>query len=140
MRAVVWITDGSWEACVDAARSLVPVDAEVRLLHVAPASVEALAEHGRAGRMGRRPPSPSGLRAITDEAARALLDEARSRFGREAEAVALRGRAEHEVVNACASADLLVLARDGEARPGPKSLAPHARFVVDHARCPVILV
>jgi hypothetical protein len=33
-----------------------------------------------------------------------------------------------------------VLARDGERKPGPKSLGPRSRFVVDHATCPVLLV
>jgi nucleotide-binding universal stress UspA family protein len=140
MRAIVWITESSWQACVDAARLFVVPDAEVTLLHVAPGSVEALAEHGPARRLGRRPPPGPPLRTITDEAARTLLDDARARLGRAAETVALRGRVEHEVLDACASADVLVLARDGEPRPGPKSLGRHARFVVDHAPCPVILV
>jgi hypothetical protein len=48
---------------------------------------------------------------------------------------------EREVVAAAEGADLLVLARDGErGRPGPKSLGPATRFVVDHAPCPVLLV
>jgi hypothetical protein len=48
---------------------------------------------------------------------------------------------EREVVAACAGADLLVLARDGaDDRLGPKSLGKHARFVVDHAPCQVLLV
>ena len=51
------------------------------------------------------------------------------------------GRVEREVVTACAGADLLVLARDGDdERLGPKSLGRHARFVVDHAPCRVLLV
>ena len=37
-------------------------------------------------------------------------------------------------------ADLLVLARDGGPHPGPKSLSPRTRFVVDHATCAVLLV
>jgi len=28
----------------------------------------------------------------------------------------------------------------GERKPGPKSLGPKARFVVDHATCPLLLV
>lgn len=37
--------------------------------------------------------------------------------------------------------DLLIVARDGDrSRPGPKSLGPATRFVVDHAPCPVVLV
>jgi nucleotide-binding universal stress UspA family protein len=48
---------------------------------------------------------------------------------------------EREVVEAAGQADLLVLARDGDReRPGPKSLGPPPRFVVDHAPCGVLLV
>ena len=39
-----------------------------------------------------------------------------------------------------AGADLLILARDGELRLGPKSLGPRSRFVLDHAPCQVLLV
>ncbi|MGF1424961.1 hypothetical protein [Kitasatospora sp. LaBMicrA B282] len=37
---------------------------------------------------------------------------------------------------------LLILARDGDRahHPGPHSLGPAGRFVVDHAPCPVLLV
>jgi hypothetical protein len=54
--------------------------------------------------------------------------------------VAQRGRVEREVVEACAGADLLVLARDGELRLGPKSLGPRTRFALDHAPCQMLLV
>jgi nucleotide-binding universal stress UspA family protein len=64
-----------------------------------------------------------------------------SRLGRPARTVAARGHVEHEVVRAAEDADMLVLARDGgHARPGPHSLGPAARFVVDHAPCRVLLV
>ena len=142
MRAVVWISEDTWEACVDQARSLVPEDAEVTLLHVAPTDVEDLASSGGARLLGRHPPPPSGppLRAIADEEAQALLEEALNRLGRPARTVARRGRVEREVVQACAGADLLILARDGEARLGPKSLGPRTRFALDHAPCQVLLV
>lgn len=142
MRAVVWIAESTWEACVDQARALVPGDAEVTLLHVAPSDVEDVAARGATRLLGRRPPPPPGppLRAIAAEEAQALLESALGRFGRPAQVDSRRGRIEREVVNACAGADLLVLARDGESRAGPKSLAPHARFVVDHAPCQVLLV
>ncbi len=45
------------------------------------------------------------------------------------------------MVAACAEADLLLLARDGDhTRLGPRSLGPAARFVLDHAPCRVLLV
>jgi len=142
MRAVVWISEDTWEACVDHARSLVPGDAEVTLLHVAPTDVEDLASHGGARLLGRHPPPPSGppLRAIADEEAQALLGEALKRFGQSAHTVARRGKIEREVLDASAGADLLVLARDGEPRLGPKSLGPRTRFALDHAPCQVLLV
>ena len=71
----------------------------------------------------------------------ALLDAAAARLGRPAERDARRGRLEREVVAACADADLLIVARDGDrTRLGPKSLGPATRFVLDHAPCRVLLV
>jgi nucleotide-binding universal stress UspA family protein len=142
MRAIVWIAESTWEACVDRAKELLPDDAEVTLLHVAPADVEDVAARGAARLLGRRPPPPPGppLRAIAAEEAQALLESAQSRLGRAAQLDSRRGRVEREVVGACDDADLLVVARDGDARVGPKSLGPHTRFVVDHARCHVLLV
>jgi nucleotide-binding universal stress UspA family protein len=145
MRALVWIVEDTWEATVAEAASFLPADAEVTLLHVAPAGVEEVAGGARHGLLGRRHPPPPphhhGLREISEEAAQELLADARERLGRPAELVSLRGRVEHEVVGAAQDADLLVLARDGDHdRLGPHSLGPPARFVVDHAPCRVLLV
>jgi nucleotide-binding universal stress UspA family protein len=142
MRAVVWISEGSWEACVDQAAALLPTDADVTLLHVSPLDVEELAGRGGPRLLGRHAPPPPGppLRVIAEEEAQALLGEARARLDRPAQTVSRRGRIEREVVALCADADLLILARDGEPRLGPKSLGKHTRFVVDHAPCQVLLV
>lgn len=142
MRVLVWIAENTWEACVDQARALLPGDAEVTLLHVAPTDVEELAAGGRAALLGRRPPPPPGprLEAISAEEAQAQLHAAQGRLARPAQVISRRGRVEREVLEACAGADLLVLARDGEPRLGPKSLGPCTRFVVDHAPCPVLLL
>jgi len=142
MRAVVWITERSWETCVDEAAALLPADADVTLLCAVAADVEAVAAGGRAGLLGRRPPPPAepSYERLSDEAADALLADARSRFGRPARTEVRRGRVEREVVAACDGADLLVLARDGERKLGPPSLGKHQRFVVDHAPCRVLLV
>ncbi|HJS97024.1 MAG TPA: universal stress protein [Solirubrobacteraceae bacterium] len=142
MRVVVWIAEDTWEGCVDRAGALLPSDAEVTLLHVAPSDVEALASHGGARLLGRHPPPPPGppLRAIAEEEARALLEAARQRLGRPADLSARRGKIEREALEACVGADLLVLARDGERRLEPKSLGPRTRFVLDHAPCQVLLV
>jgi nucleotide-binding universal stress UspA family protein len=142
MRAVVWITERTWEACVAETIAFVPADADVTLLAVPDADAEAVAAGGRAGLFGRRPPPQAGpaLREISEQAAQALLEDARARLGRDARTVVRRGRVEREVVAECAGADLLVLAREGEQRLGPPSLGRHARFVVDHAPCRVLLV
>ena len=140
MRAVVWITERSWEACVDEAAAFLPDDAEVSLLVAPSGDAEEVAAGGRAGLFGRRPPPGPALREISDEAAQALLSDARERLGRDAETLVRRGRVEREVVAACEGADLLVMARDGERRLGPPSLGRHGRFVVDHAPCRVLLV
>jgi nucleotide-binding universal stress UspA family protein len=139
MRAVVWIEESTWEACIDQARELLPAAAEVRLLHVTPTDVQELA--GEGGMLGRHPaPSPErAVRAIAVEEAEALLASARERFGRSAVVEGRRGPAEREVLDACTRADLLILMRDGELRLGPKSLGRAARFLVDHAPCQVVL-
>jgi nucleotide-binding universal stress UspA family protein len=141
MRAVVWIAETTWESCVDEAAAYLPADAEVTLLHVAPSDVELVAARrpGPLGRRHRPPPGPP-LEAVADGAAQELLADAAARMGRPARTEARRGRVEHEVVDAASGADLLVLARDGERRPGPKSLGPRSRFIVDHAPCRVLLV
>src|SRR3954451_100779 len=145
MRALIWIVEDTWEATVAEAAAFLPADAEVTLLHVAPGDVETLAEGSRHALLGRRRPPPAGpqapLRAISDEAAQALVAEARERFGREASGERRRGRVEREVVAAAEGMDILVLARDGDhSRLGPHSLGPPARFVVDHAPSRVLLV
>ena len=142
MRVLIWIAEDTWEGCVDRAGAVLAESAEVTLLHVAPTDVEELASHGGARLLGRHPPPPPGppLRAIAEEEAQALLEAARARLGRPAEVVARRGKIEREVLEVCAGADLLILARDGELRLGPKSLGPRSRFVLDHAPCQVLLV
>jgi nucleotide-binding universal stress UspA family protein len=170
MTVVIWLAEGTWPACVDAAREL-PAGA-VRLLHVVDAeSVAAIdGAHagllgradrfgraggaggaGRAERAGRAGGAERAGRAEGAEGAAgaemlartqaALLDAAAARFGRPAERDGRSGRIEREVVAACADADLLILARDGDrTRLGPKSLGPATRFVLDHAPCRVLLV
>jgi nucleotide-binding universal stress UspA family protein len=142
MRALIWITETSWQACVDQAHALLPADADATLLHVAASDIEYLAGHPGPGRLGRhRPPHPAPpVREIAEAEAQALLQRARERFGREAAVDARRGRIEREVLEAAEGFDILVLARDGEPRREPKSIGHYARFVSDHAGCPVLLV
>jgi nucleotide-binding universal stress UspA family protein len=142
MVVVVWITKSTWEACVEQARSVIPSDAQVRLVHVSPSDVEGLVREGAGGLLGRRPaPGPErAVRAIAAEEAQTLLERARARLSRPAALEARRGHPEREVLRACADADLLLLARDREPSLGPKSLSGEARFVVDHSPCAVVLI
>ncbi len=77
--------------------------------------------------------------------AQEILDEGRRYFSG-AEALEREGRPELEIVNAAAEwrADLLVVcsrAACHESRGvGPKSVGHVARFVVDHAPCPVLML
>jgi nucleotide-binding universal stress UspA family protein len=142
MRAVIWIAEGTWETCVTAAAALLPDSAAVTLVHVAAPDAQAVATGAHVGLLGRRPArhGASALETLSGEEATALLALARERLGREAELVALRGRLERELIEAARGADLLILARDGRAPDGPKSIGPGARFVLDHAPCPALLV
>ncbi|MEW1912090.1 universal stress protein [Kitasatospora sp. NPDC085895] len=152
MAVVVWVAEGTWRACVDAARVHAPPGAEVVLLHVSDRDVPGAAHGAFAGLMGRRHPRGdhadgwgsdpgSRLEELADAAGHGLLDAAAERLGRPCHRVERAGRTEREVVAAAEGADLLVLARDGDrTHLGPRSLGPAARFVVDHAPCPVLLV
>ncbi|MFE4055815.1 universal stress protein [Streptomyces sp. NPDC059096] len=141
---LVWITESTWAACVDAARERAPDDAVV-LLHVGDDEIAEAAHLAYAGLLGRghrpdRDPGPR-LEALSGTAAADLLEAAAHRLGRPCELLEHHGEVEHEVVRAAAGADLLICARDGgRDRPGPHSLGRATRFVVDHATCPVLLV
>jgi nucleotide-binding universal stress UspA family protein len=143
MTALVWLVEDTWQACIDAARTCVGTD-EVVLLHVTEEAAVAAAQGARAGLLGRShsPHAPeTRIQTFARIAAEQLLTAAADRFGRPARLQRRTGRVKHEVVAACAHVDLLILARDGDLRRrGPKSLGPTARFVVDHAPCPVLLI
>ncbi|MFD9094558.1 universal stress protein [Streptomyces collinus] len=144
MRVIAWLVEGTWPACVDAVRAHAPRDAEVVLLHVTGPDVPGVAHGAFAGLLGRGHPErdPGGrLEALCGASAAGLLDAAAERLGRPCAREERTGRVEREVVAAADGADLLVLARDGDrSRLGPHSLGPAARFTVDHAPCPVLLV
>src|SRR5215469_13640496 len=46
MTVITWIVEGTWPACVDAARRIAPADADIVLLHVT-------GDEAAAGRLGR---------------------------------------------------------------------------------------
>ena len=140
MKIIVWLTESTWPACVDAATDY--SEAQFVLLHVIDSDSVEAAEAARAGLLGRGIPAtaPRVHQTMVDAQAE-LLDAAEARLERPAQRVARTGRVEREVVTACADADLLVLGRDGDhARLGPRSLGRATRFVLDHAPCRVLLV
>jgi nucleotide-binding universal stress UspA family protein len=139
---VVWVAEGTWRGCIDAARDLAPAAASIVLLHVTPEEVPGAVHGAYAGLLGRGHPDP-GRRVAQAAAASAaeLLAAAARRLGRPCAQLERQGRTEREVVAAAAGAGLLILARDGDSsRLGPRSLGPATRFTVDHAPCPVLLV
>lgn len=146
MRIAIWVVEGTWQGCVDAARAQFPADSEFTLLHVTPSDVTETADAATAGLLGR---GSTGRRGVTpyghlagDEASK-LLEAAALRLGRpDAERSSRIGRVEREVIQAVADGvDVLVVARDGDhSRLGPRSLGHATRFVVDHAPCAVLLV
>jgi nucleotide-binding universal stress UspA family protein len=142
MKVVIWIAESTWEACVAAAKALLPTEAAITLVHVVAPDAEAVASGAHAGLLGRRPRrhEAPALETLSREEAQALLALARERLGRESEMVALRGRPERAVIETAQGAELLIIARDGPALAGPRSIGHGARFVLDHAPCPVLLV
>jgi nucleotide-binding universal stress UspA family protein len=147
VRVVIWIVEGTWQGCIDAAAGLIPPDAHVAVLHHTPTDAAAAAEAASANLLGRarfghRP--PPHMQAVAEAEATELLAAAAARLGREnVEQIAIRGgQIEREIVAALAQeVDLLVAARDGDrSRLGPHSLGHVTRFVVDHAPCSVLLV
>ncbi|MFF3975883.1 universal stress protein [Streptomyces sp. NPDC001828] len=144
MSVIIWITEGTWPACVDAAREHTAGREDLVLLHVTDDTVAEAAHGAFAGLLGRghreRDPG-TRLEGLSRAAVDDLFAEAERRLGRPARRLDLRGRAEQRVVRAAEGADLLVCARDGDHRHlGPRSLGPATRFVVDHAPCPILLV
>ncbi|HEY7223028.1 MAG TPA: universal stress protein [Micromonosporaceae bacterium] len=140
MKVLVWIAERTWESCVDAAR-FVP-GGQVVLLHVIdPDSMEAVSG-ARAGLLGRAMPAiDASVEEVLTAGQIRLFDAAEDRLGRPATRLGQRGRVERVVVAAAATADVLVMARDGDhTRLGPRSLGHASRFVLDHAPCQVLLV
>jgi nucleotide-binding universal stress UspA family protein len=139
MTVLVWVTEESWMACVDAARVRAPAE-EVTLLHVTDAGAVDAAQGAFSALLGRGGAGPGRqLEAMAEAAATEVLEAAAARLARPARQLHRRGRPEREVVAAARDAALLILARQG-AGAGPRSLGKADRFVVDHAPCPVLLV
>ena len=142
MHVLVWIVEGTWMAAVAAAKQFVPADAQITLLHVIPAEAQAVAREAPQALLGRwHDRSTEALQSIAVQVASGLLADARALLGRDARLDARCGRVGEAVVAAAQKTDLLVVARDCDhAGVGPHSLGPTARYVLDHAPCPVLLV
>lgn len=144
MRITVWVTEGTWPACVDAARDLIEdhSDTEVTLIHVReePRSAPSSGVGSLFGR-GTRKRHEEEFQQLSEEAAQTMLAEAKDRLGRDATVRLDTGFPERVVTEAAGEADYLILGRDGDrSRLGPKSLGKHTRFVIDHAPCRVLLI
>jgi nucleotide-binding universal stress UspA family protein len=139
-RVLVWLTEGTWHACVDAARGL--PDAEITLLHVVDDEIADTLHGAYGGLLSRHGHDPAhDIESVARQAELALLEDAAARLERPCETAVRHGHVQHEVVAACAGTDLLICARDGHLdHPGPGSLGHHTRFVVDHVPCAVLLV
>lgn len=140
MTVVVWMNPAAvWESAVDAVARL--ACDEVVLLLVTEGGGEPAGDTftGLLGPAGHEP--GEAFAGIEEDLAAALFDEAEARMGRPVRRLWERGAPEQEVVAAAEGADLLVCVRDGAGDvPGPESLGPVTRFVVDHAPCGVLLV
>lgn len=144
MAVLVWVTEVGWVAAVEGALRHSDSAAELVLLHVVPGDLEQVPHGAFAGLLGRsRAADPAAaVRDLAERSGDELLAAAAARAGnRPVRPLRRGGRPEREVVAAAAGMDLLVVARDGDDRQlGPRSLGAQARFVVDHAPCPVLLV
>jgi nucleotide-binding universal stress UspA family protein len=143
MTVIAWIVETTWPACVDAIRTHTPAGAEIVLVHVTDPDAAGLAHSTYAGLLGRgHPHRDPGTRIadLANAAAHELLATAAARLGRPCITRARTGRAETEVLAAAENAELLVVVRDGElTRPGPESIGATTRYLIDHARCRVLV-
>ncbi|MGC9540041.1 universal stress protein [Streptomyces sp. UG1] len=144
MSVIVWITEGTWPACVDAAIDRAAPEEDLVLLYVHDDTVAETAHGAFAGLLGRgHPERDPGRRMeqLAESAVQDLLAAAEERLGRPSRRLLAHGPTERTVVEAATDANLLICARDGgPTRLGPHSLGHATRFVVDHAPCPVLLV
>jgi nucleotide-binding universal stress UspA family protein len=128
---------------------------EIQLLHVVDSGPRGLLPLGPGPRRGPwpKPPEASTQTRMTvaeDEAGAALLAGWRERFAAGLPGAAIttevrRGQPEQEIIAAAKAygASAVVLCarpRTGRTEPGPRSVGHVARFVVDHAPVPVVLV
>jgi nucleotide-binding universal stress UspA family protein len=139
---LIWVTEGTWQSCVDAALLFAPASAQFTLMYVVPADLLQATHGAHRGLLGRgHHEIDARVDQILDTSADELLAAAAQRLNRPCGRIRTHGRPGHEVATAAVDADLLVLARDGDqSHLGPRSLGKETRFAVDHAPCQVLLV
>jgi nucleotide-binding universal stress UspA family protein len=149
MRVLCCLDGTSVEAVSKATEMLLsPQSLAFGMIHVIDTGPRKDIEHTRARFL--RPPRPPGpreheMQQAEQAAAEDILNEAR-RYLPDAETFQRQGRPEREIVNVAAEwqADLVIICSraeyDGKPGIGPKSVGHVARFVLDHAPCPVLLV
>lgn len=130
-----------------AVRDLLPAGSPIELVHVTDEGPRQELDLQFLRRPGHPRPPQVDERALAAErlGSEAILAEAKAHLGREATTFDVRGRPGREVVAraAATNAGLLVVAARGRSGPipaGPASVGHVARFVVDHAPCPVLVV
>ncbi len=127
----------------------------IQVVHVVDSGPRALLPIGLGSRRGPWPKAPDvsiehRVGVAEDEGATALVAAWRERFGAGLPGAMIsaevrRGKPEHEIIAAAKAfqADAVVLCarpRMGPTESGPRSLGHVARFVIDHAPVPVLLV
>ena len=152
-RVLVCLDGYRVEAALDVARAALAADAAWLLLHVV--DTRPLEEAGRAlgGLVGRGPGRDRAARRLrqtvdwTEEDVRLAVGGWLGRTGRVAELMLTRGRPEREIIRVAEERGVEVVVVGGGRGlpgrypgPGPYPLSPVARFVVDHARCDVLLL
>jgi nucleotide-binding universal stress UspA family protein len=148
MRVLCCLDGTNVEPITKAASLLSPAAQTVGLIYVIDKGPHHEIEHTRERFF--RPPIPPPARehemvAVEQGSAEEIIDEG-LRYLSGAEALQREGRPEREIVNAAAEwqADLIVICPRAQYRDrrqiGPKSVGRVARFVLDHAPCPVLLV
>ena len=123
MTVIAWIAEGTWPACVDAARAYAPQGEDIILLHVSGDDVPGIARGSYAGLLGRRDPGRdpgARVEGLAAASAAELLDAAAGRLGRPCTRLERSGRTEREVVAAAEGAGLLI------AGPGRRPRPPRA--------------
>ena len=128
---------------------------EIRLLHVVDSGPRALLPMGPLPRRGPWPKPPDvaiqqRMADAEDEGSTALVAAWRDRFsaglpGATISTEVRRGQPEHEIIAGTKEyrAQAVVLCprpRTGATEPGPRSVGHVARFVVDHAPVPILLM